>query len=251
MTAQALAKSLLQKGVMKRRATGEKAKEFKYKLTSLDPSLSEGMSAAGLFKAILMKAAGHKYTRRTGGAGNYKYWYKDPKTGKLYTGKSPEATAKWGAIKGRQARQLDALSDDEKHWLDGLVQDAHGITSETKSVMARIFNNETRHSDAAFLSSIFGIDLPGSNVAVSVKEDYKQNVRKSLSKAHLRKSYEGVVTGEYYGTEGERESRKKKPGTSAILGKDMDSSLAGNGNDMAMLATMLNGGQPWRSGILY
>lgn len=31
----------------------------------------------------LVKAGMHKYIKRTGSAGNYKYWYKNPKTGKL------------------------------------------------------------------------------------------------------------------------------------------------------------------------
>jgi len=31
----------------------------------------------------------YKYIKRTGSTGNYKYWYKDPKTGKLVSGKKP------------------------------------------------------------------------------------------------------------------------------------------------------------------
>ena len=37
----------------------------------------------------LRKTMGHKYVKRTGVPGSYKYWYKDPKTGKLITGKQP------------------------------------------------------------------------------------------------------------------------------------------------------------------
>ena len=42
----------------------------------------ETIGAAG----VIFKA---KYIKRTGGPGNYKYWYRNPKTGKLQAGKQP------------------------------------------------------------------------------------------------------------------------------------------------------------------
>ena len=42
----------------------------------------ETIGAAG----VIFKA---KYVKRTGGPGNYKYWYRNPKTGKLQAGKQP------------------------------------------------------------------------------------------------------------------------------------------------------------------
>ena len=42
----------------------------------------ETIGAAG----VIFKA---KYVKRTGTSGNYKYWYRNPKTGKLQAGKQP------------------------------------------------------------------------------------------------------------------------------------------------------------------
>ncbi len=237
MTVQVLAKSLLQKGVMKERATEKENK--KYKMTSLDPSLSEGMTAAGLFKAILMKASG-KYIRRIPKAGGgYRYIYKEP--GKGQAEKKPEE--KEGFTERKEGNMIIREYKDIPEAIRYQIPGKQPKQVEIKSPAHwRKVNQMIETQDAETLAI----------TEANFKETREApNLKGSLSKALLRKSYQGVVTGEYYGTEGEREAKKKNPGTSAILGKDMDSSLAGNGNDMAMLATMLNGGQPWRSGILY
>lgn len=43
---------------------------------------------------LFEKAIGHKYIKREGVPGNYKYWYRDEKTGELIEGKNPEEDEK-------------------------------------------------------------------------------------------------------------------------------------------------------------
>ncbi len=81
------AKSAMKSYAAKREAHNKKVK-FKEKIKDLKSRIKEKKKELG--DKIIQKAGGaHKYVRREGSKGKYKYWYRDPKTGKEYTGKKP------------------------------------------------------------------------------------------------------------------------------------------------------------------
>lgn len=49
----------------------------------------------------------YKYVKRTGSPGNYQYWYKDPKTGKLEVGKKPSES-------GEEKKPKEGKKPEEK-----------------------------------------------------------------------------------------------------------------------------------------
>ena len=59
----------------------------------------------------------HKYIKRTGGSGNYKYFYRDEKTGKLYSQKKPDKQA--FSVGDKVARFSHARRKDEHFYITG------------------------------------------------------------------------------------------------------------------------------------
>jgi len=56
-----------------------------YNFSKIPAQYIKGIYKKKLKKSLFFKSRNHKYVKRTGVKGNYKYWYKDPKTGKLTT----------------------------------------------------------------------------------------------------------------------------------------------------------------------
>lgn len=64
-------------------------------------------------KSIELK---HKYIKRTGGPGHYKYWYQDSKTGKLREGKEPEKKKYGLAVQGeKKVKYFESKEERNKY----------------------------------------------------------------------------------------------------------------------------------------
>lgn len=71
----------------------------------------------------------HKYIKRTGVSGNYRYWYKDPQTGKLVSDKQSEASSP----------KKNPFKETDSQYRNGIVIDKSPYLSEAERQVERKF----------------------------------------------------------------------------------------------------------------
>ena len=124
-----------------------------------------------------------KYIKRTGTSGNYKYWYRNPKTGKLESGKKKDDAQQYAASKYKELKPADrkVIESNAKSFLAG--KDTKGInyngkfwTKERRVFHSKVLEDYTSMAAQAITKGkpkvIFMAGLPASGKTYATQSFY-------------------------------------------------------------------------------
>ena len=162
----------------KKKKKKEKLKKAILELSKNHPELSIIQIAEAFIKSI-----GHKYIKRTGVSGSFKYWYRNPKTGELYEGKKPTEKKKpKTVVVGKKVGtetyvQYDAIVDGRSNLDEKSVTQVNKLKSKLSSDYKFDFVAFNRKDGSARFMKMSSLWDAHPVVAASKKVDAEGNVK--------------------------------------------------------------------------
>ena len=162
----------------------------------------------------LVKSAGHKYVKRTGVSGNYKYWYRDSK-GKLVARKDKTHDEKKGKsfkYSGEYAISVADLAKKAKMDGNDLIEDNRSMESIAREELEKLGKKkgfkikkfsfvETDSGNASHAGAYFNVEVEGDEKAVKAEFGVDDEDESPTDNPTFKKGDKiSEVDGEFEGT---------------------------------------------------
>ena len=114
-------------------------------------------------KSLGMKA---KYIKRTGGPGNYRYWYRNPKTGRLQSGKKPESSEKKPQSIDAQIKDMQGHHDEHIATLSKQFpgRKVYGRMKDKDSILGKFERKPDLYKKVSDLRDVSGMRIESTNL---------------------------------------------------------------------------------------